>query len=526
MKPAGDSQGLLSIKMACLAQKGTPMAFNIDQQINFLKKINFFENFDDHELRQFLSVTKWLKVGAETVLIRENSNERVFYILVKGEVMVFKTLEDGIHAVELTTLQSGACFGEMSLVMDVKRTAGVITRNDCFLLMVEPEIINSSSVFLQLKFYKRFCEILVSRLIVANERMTSIDVSRSTKPVRSIKIPDDTPERISPGPTLPVEAKIPSGSEVSPLQVLPPLPAKKDRGDAKGSLYRQLTAALELPINPHIRSRLAPLLAGESENTLRLADLVQMDPVLSWKIMQVANSSFYRRSVPIATVPHAMITVGIKNIQTVLTELISLKHQRKPFGGSKDVAQSFWRHSILVARIAVLLRDVLRLSISADIYLAGLFHDIGILALDIIEPKFYPHLIEPNSELCVDLCGAEIAYVGIDHGHAGGLLGESIGLPESYLDVMRFHHSPIAARASQLAVALVHLADAFAIQRGVGHCPGAGEVAHPIAESYAWSIIQEHHRPFCDVNVAEFITSFDSELSKTWSSLCDGLTFS
>ena len=147
------------------------MALNIDEQITFLKKIDFFENFDDHELRQFLSVTKWLKVATDTLIIKENTMERVFYVLVKGEVSVFKTLEEGKRTMELTTLTSGACFGEMSLVMDVKRTAGVIARGESFLLMVEPEIINTSNVFLQLKFYKRFCEIMVSRLIRANERM-------------------------------------------------------------------------------------------------------------------------------------------------------------------------------------------------------------------------------------------------------------------------------------------------------------------------------------------------------------------
>lgn len=505
------------------------MAFNIDQQINFLKKIDFFENFDDSELKQFLSVTKWLKVGAETLLIKENSTERVFYILVKGEVMVFKTLDDGIHALELTTLHSGACFGEMSLVMDVKRTAGVIARNDCFLLMVEPNIINSSNVFLQLKFYKRFCEILVSRLIVANERMVSIDVSRPTKGMVTFKLPEESPDVTVPLAVPPPGKESPVvGANTSMRQQLPSFPAKKDPGDVKSSSLRRqiISAALDLPINRRVSDRLAPLLSGENENTLHLADLVQMDPVLSWKIMQVANSSFYRRSVPIATVPHAMITVGIKNIQTVLAEFIGSKPRRKPFSGYKEVANAFWRHSVLVARIAVLLRDILRLSMSSDIYLAGLFHDIGILPLSIVDPNFYPHLSDKNSELCADLCAAEIAYVGIDHGHAGAFLGESIGIPESFLDVMRFHHNPIAARANQLAVALVHLADAFATQHGVGHCPEPGEAASPIVESYAWAIIQEQHRPFGDVNIAEFITTFDNELSNTWSSVCDGLHFS
>lgn len=507
------------------------MGMNTDQQISFLKKIDFFENFDDHELRQFLAVTKWLKVPADTLIIKENTMERVFYVLVKGEVSVFKTIEEGRRCMELTTLKSGACFGEMSLVMDVKRTAGVITRCDSFLLMVEPGIINTSNVFLQLKFYKRFCEILVSRLILANERMASVEPPAPPKPLPKTSLPEvETKSAAEPAPAPPVPVQSAGdqaarpGQEETTVKALPDFPGKKDRV-AKKSLYRQIAAAMELPFNLAVADRLAPLLRGECENTLLLADLVQLDPVLSLKVMQVANSSFYRRSLPVATVPHAMITVGIKNIQETLSQVINGDRRRKPFSGFKPVARAFWRHSIIVARVAVLLRDVIRLSLTTDIYLAGLLHDIGILALDAVEPQFYPHLLDHGSALCANLCLAETTYIGIDHGQAGALLGESIGLPETYLEVMRFHHDPAQARDSQLSVALVHLAELFATMHGSGHCPAMTDPTPPPLESFAWAIIQEHHRPFCEVNVADFVSTFDQELSTTWGSVSDGLTF-
>ena len=503
------------------------MALNIDEQISFLKKIDFFENFDDHELRQFLAVTKWLKVATNTLIIKENTMERVFYVLVKGEVSVFKTLEDGKRTMELTTLSAGACFGEMSLVMDVKRTAGVLARCDSFLLMVEPEIINTSNVFLQLKFYKRFCEIMVSRLIQANERMAGTNKTPTPNKHRAKITPPaaEAKAMVPPAPSPHDDKEMAlDSSDGGMIDVLPSLPAKKDR-IVKKSLQRQISSIAELPFNPTVADRLAPLLQGECDNTLLLADLVQLDPVLALKIMKMGNSSFYRRSVPVATVPHAMITVGIKNIQQALFEVINSGRRKKPFSGFKPVASAFWRHSIIVARIASLLRDVIRLSMTTDIYLAGLLHDIGILALDIIEPDFYPHLTNPNSELCLNLCLAESTYIGIDHGEAGAMLGESIGLPEAYLDVMRHHHDPTAARANLLTIALVHLAELFATKRGYGHCPSRTEPATPLLESFAWIIIQEQHRPFWEVNIADFIDNFETELTKTWSSMKDGLNF-
>jgi putative nucleotidyltransferase with HDIG domain len=501
------------------------MGLNLDEQIAFLKKVDFFENFDDHELRQFLAVTKWLKVAADTLIIKENTMERVFYVLVKGEVAVFKTLADGNRTMELTTLKAGSCFGEMSLVMDVKRTAGVIARCDSFLLMVEPEIISTSNVFLQLKFYKRFCEIMVSRLIRANERMATTETPQSsTLPPPKIILPvvENVSARTEPRP--PPAPSPPSQDDNATISTLPALPDKKDI-TIKKSVHRKIAALRDLPFNRVIGDRLLPLLRGECENTLLLADLVQLDPVLSWKALQLGNSSFYRRSIPVTTVPHAMITVGIKHIQESLFDLINTGHRRRPFSGFKRIASSFWRHSIVVARVATMLRDVIRLSMNSDIYLAGLLHDIGILALDAIEPHFYAHLTNPKSDLCANLSLAETTYIGVDHGEAGAILGESIGLPETYLDVMRFHHDPSAARANQLSIALIHLGEIFATRHGCGHCSNVPEATAPPLDSFAWVIIQEHHRSFCEVNIANFIENFDNELAKTWSSVTDGLTF-
>ncbi|MDD5758479.1 MAG: HDOD domain-containing protein [Desulfobulbaceae bacterium] len=501
------------------------MGFNLDEQIAFLKKVDFFENFDDHELRQFLAVTKWLKVAADTLIIKENTMERVFYVLVKGEVTVFKTLPEDNRTVELTTLKAGSCFGEMSLVMDVKRTAGVIARRDSFLLMVEPEIISTSNVFLQLKFYKRFCEIMVSRLIRANERMASTE---STHPALQPSA-QVTPSVVKSSgakkkPPLPLPNQAISTCDAATISTLPPMPSRKDI-TVKKAVHRKIAELHDLPFNRVIAERLLPLLRGECENTLLLADLVQLDPALSWKTLQLGNSSFYRRSIPVTTVPHALITVGIKHIQETLFDLINTGRQKKPFNGSKMIARSFWRHSIIVARIATTLRDVLRLSTNIDIYLAGLLHDIGILAIDAIEPNFYPHLADPQSELCSNLTLAESTYIGVDHCEAGAVLGESIGLPEMYLDVMRFHHDPNMARTNQLAIALIHLAELFAIRHGCGHCPETPVPSALPTDSFAWIIIQEQHRSFCDVNIEKFIENFDNELTKTWSSITDGLTF-
>ncbi|MBW1791182.1 MAG: cyclic nucleotide-binding domain-containing protein, partial [Deltaproteobacteria bacterium] len=157
-------------------------------QARFLKKINFFQDFDDNELKQLISVSRWLKVVPGTLIIKEDATERVLYILVKGTVSVFMTVNNKGETKELTRLYTGATFGEMAFVSEAKRTAGVEAVDECYLLRVEPDILGSASVFLQLKFYRRFCEILVGRLIATNKKVIDSPV-KTKKEGTALKLP-------------------------------------------------------------------------------------------------------------------------------------------------------------------------------------------------------------------------------------------------------------------------------------------------------------------------------------------------
>lgn len=507
------------------AEKTKGDGFGLKQQINFLKKIEFFDDFDDHELKQFLSVSRWLKVGKGTHIIKENTRERALYILVKGNVSVIKTVPGSKKPMQLTSLSAGACFGEMSLVMDVKRTAGIVTNTECFILIVEPGIINTSNVFLQLKFYKRFCEVLVCRLITANERMVTLEKPAPTISRAFNENDSKTPE--IPQKSGPTDTREPQRHKKSflgedTIMVLPPMPAKKDRM-VKSKIQRLTKTSMELPFNPFIAHRLASYLWGECENTRSFADLIQLDPALCCKVLQIANSSYFRRTTPIATIAHSLITVGIKQIQESLRDALENSTIQKPFSGFSEVSRSFWRHSIIVARIADLLKEVLRINLSSDIYLAGLLHDVGILTLDQIEPNFYPHLLSPDCDFKEKLSDSETALIGIDHGQAGCWYGESVGLPQFYLDVIAHHHFPEKAKSNAQIVALVNLADLFAMARDTGI--GGGGYGPEIDKSFAWTILQDQHRPFIDTHVPDFIETFNQELDNTWSGITVGLDF-
>ncbi len=486
-----------------------------DQRLVFLKKIAFFAPFDDHELKQLLSLSRWLKVPSYTHIIKENTTDRVLYILVHGKVSVFKTVNN--VEVELTTLTTGATFGEMAMIAETKRTAGVRTLSEAYILMVEPEILNHANVFLQLKFYKRFCEILVQRLVDANMKMAGADKSEPAPLERGEK-KTPAPEKKRAAKPWSVDHPQPSAS---PLQLvvdgskLPPIP--EPRSVAKSRMKRRVQSNLDLAMSPAVASLLSSFLVGDCEDTRRFSELICLDPFLAARVLQIANSSFYRRSTEVSSVAHALVTVGVKNIQEVVAaeaEKVLAGHEY--FGGFHNLARSFWRHSVVVGRIAELLAEVIRVHAYEDIYLAGLFHDIGMLSLDLQEPDFYPQLQRLGFLDDISLCEAENLYLGADHCQAGYYLTEKMGLPKAFLDAAKFHHHPEQAKEHLLVVALVALAELFAVQRGI--VVGCVENAKKstIADSFAWILIRDVQKNFVDVDVGGFVQEFDQELDRSW----------
>lgn len=507
-----------------MASGKPPREIDLDEQIDFLKKVSFFHGFADHELKQFLQVSKWLRVPPNTVIIKEDTTERAFYILVKGEVRVEKRLPGKAKPILLTTLATGDCFGEMALVTEIKRTADVVASTESFILRVEPEIVSTSNVFLQLKFYKRFCERLVARLDLANRRVAGRDGEEANPSILQKVLADDAPPaaeekgRPSPGKPGLGMARPERAEKARAALALPSMP-DKDQRQTPAKLHHRVHPEAVLPVNPAVAAELSGMMRGSSgiDNTRRLADLISLDPVLSCRVIQTANSPFYRRANMVGTVPLAMVIVGVKQIQEVLADTIKAARSAQAFSGFASVSRDFWQHAVVVGRIAEMLRDVIRISTSADLYLCGLLHDLGMLVLDGISPNFYPQFVRPTAEL-QDMVRAEKEYIGVDHGQAGVWLAEGIGLPQPYLDVMRFHHLPEKATTNLVPVALVNLANIFASMKGA--CLGPPRLTMQDAlRSFSWALIEEHHRPFQEVNVQQFVNSFSTELDKTWDSI-------
>jgi len=144
---------------------------------------------DSHTISKF-DIFRNLSV-LETKIIERNVYKRVFksgelivnendaavgiYLIESGEVKVYKTFKN--KRIELATLSAGSFFGELTLLMERKRTATVIATEPTVLLcLFRPEFLELLRQYPTLcsKFLPRFSEIIIDRIYNMYAELQSI----------------------------------------------------------------------------------------------------------------------------------------------------------------------------------------------------------------------------------------------------------------------------------------------------------------------------------------------------------------
>jgi len=113
--------------------KTGPKSLNNWTLRDLLRRVTYFEQCTDLELRQLIEYGYRQLFPAGQVVCKENDPGNSFYIILSGAVEVLSQKADKYIA----TLHEGEFFGEISLLLGTPRTATVRTTEDAILFVVE-----------------------------------------------------------------------------------------------------------------------------------------------------------------------------------------------------------------------------------------------------------------------------------------------------------------------------------------------------------------------------------------------------
>lgn len=188
---------------------------------------------------------------------------------------------------------------------------------------------------------------------------------------------------------------------------------------------------LELPTLPEVAMKVRKMVDDPMTSADTLAKIVSTDAALSARLLQVANSVFFRGLNSVENVRTAVVRLGGVCVRNVVSSLVMNQlYQAKETAPIKKELLELWVHGTRVAAISSVLAKRLTRLDPDEAMLAGLIHDIGTLPI-LKRALDFPEL----------LADREALDRVIEHMHAdiGKLILEEWHFPEELLQVAAEH---------------------------------------------------------------------------------------
>jgi len=139
---------------------------------------------------------------------------------------------------------------------------------------------------------------------------------------------------------------------------------------------------INLPTLPEVAIKVREVVQDPDSSAAKIAVTIGSDPVLTARLLQVANSPLYRGGAPIENLQNAITRLGQTVVRNIVTGMVMEQlYQTGAKPAVEKHLKELWLHSTKVAAIShVLARKFTKLK-PDQAMLAGLIHDIGAIPI-------------------------------------------------------------------------------------------------------------------------------------------------
>ena len=227
-------------------------------------------------------------------------------------------------------------------------------------------------------------------------------------------------------------------------------------------------AYLRLPPFPQVAVRVLQLASDENVQLHQLCDLIATDPAFASEVLTVANSALYAPRYPSTSILQAIAILGANALQGMCVTVGVRAYLGKQMNHTS--LQRAWRHNLASAIIAE--HIAVAGFIDKDMaYTSGILHDMGRMALAVLQPKAYAGLLDTHRGSSISVLAAERELFGWDHCETGRQLITDWNLPRTFEPVVADHLQPREGGNWNVAE-LVKVSCAMASSIGYAAFPG------------------------------------------------------
>jgi len=209
------------------------------------------------------------------------------------------------------------------------------------------------------------------------------------------------------------------------------------------NLQDVIGAVHTLPSVPSLYTDVIAEIESPTGTASVVGEVVECDPGMTAKILQIANSAAFGLGRPITSPGQAVSLLGMDIIKSLVLSVGVFRQfdDTQIKGYSID---DMFRHCMKVASLA---RQIARHQGSpadavGEAFTAGTLHDIGKLILATNAPDQWAEIQAIIKRERISGCEAERRVLGTDHAAIGAYLLSMWGLPQALVEAIAFHHCP------------------------------------------------------------------------------------
>lgn len=184
-----------------------------------------------------------------------------------------------------------------------------------------------------------------------------------------------------------------------------------------------------------------------------IAKKISLDPVLTAKVLRLANCAHYGVSRTISSTTDASVLLGFSTLRTlVLASGITGAMQSPPGFNRKE----FWRDNFAVAAIAKWMAPYCKIN-PETAFTCGMLHSIGELLIQLLAPQ-EAKKIQAAVEAGGKLASVENSMLGYTYADVGAELAKRWKFPDEIAEGILYHCNEDLANLEQPLAGLLHLA--------------------------------------------------------------------
>ena len=219
-------------------------------------------------------------------------------------------------------------------------------------------------------------------------------------------------------------------------------------------LEELLASSGHLPSIPKVIALLLNELGQEEPDLRKITQMINTDPVLTTRLLRLANSAQFQLAHKISSVSEALALLGLRQVHSLATAAAVA-------GAFKGVQgmdmNAFWRYSLNVAKLSRSLAGKVRQN-QAAAFTAGLIHATGELVMRLALPAEMTAMDAATSPLGLKRASAERKLLGYSFAQVGAGFAREWQFPLPIVEALEHQDAPFDNDACEPLAGLLHLA--------------------------------------------------------------------